>query len=82
MKDKISFMEKDQLKKIVEALLFISADPVPLKKFSSVLKISESEVNTLISELKEEYNNKTKQISEIANGLLLHTRKEYSSWIR
>ncbi len=75
-------------KKIIEALLFSSSEPITLKKFQNTLSLFDSfstkEIREMIEELSNEYitSERTFQIVEIAKGYLLQTGKEFSPFIK
>ncbi|MDD5437198.1 MAG: SMC-Scp complex subunit ScpB [Candidatus Omnitrophica bacterium] len=77
-------MEKEQSKRIVEALLFVSDKPVSLDTLKEVLREVEStEIRTIIEELNAEYISSTRSfaIKEIAGGFQMLTDPVYSKWI-
>ena len=77
-------MDKDEAKKIVEALLFVSDKPVSIDTLREVMKdIDPTEVRALIEALNSEYaaSNRSFQIKEIAGGFQMLTDPIYSKWI-
>jgi len=81
----MSRIDKKELKNVVECLLFISENPISLKKISEIT--GEKDQNKLLSavkELKKEYEARKGgiQISEIAGGYQFYTKKEYGEWIK
>jgi len=75
-------MEKEQLKNIVETLLFISTEPLSLDKISELVDTEKNQVKEIIDELCKEYSTRGFQIQEIAEGYLFTTRAEYAPWIK
>lgn len=67
---------------IIEALLFVSNNPVTKEQLQEVIKIQD--VSRFINELNEEYmrTNRSFRIEEIAGGWQMRTRPEFSLWIR
>lgn len=77
-------MENSKEKKIIEALLFASSEPVSAKKIAEVIEYVDTKtVRKLIDQLCEEYDRleRSFQIVEIANGYQICTRPEYHEWI-
>jgi segregation and condensation protein B len=71
-------------KRIIEAILFVSAKPITTRELARILKpLSASQINALIKELKNEYNEQGRsfRIAEIAGGYELSTLPEYSPWL-
>jgi len=72
-------------KAILEALLFVSPDPLSLKQIRQVIDgITDGQVNELISELSVEYEQRESglQIVTVAEGFQMLTRLECSPWLR
>lgn len=77
-------MQSQELKKIIETLLFITDTPLSLKKLASITEESEEIVKDHILSLKEQYdiNDNALQLREIAGGWQMSTRQQYSQWVR
>ncbi|MFA5859011.1 MAG: SMC-Scp complex subunit ScpB [Elusimicrobiota bacterium] len=75
-------MEKEDIKKVIETLLFISSNPISSTRFAEVLKAKEEDVKAALDELVRDYEPRALQVQEIANGYVISTRKEFSQWIR
>ena len=74
----------DEIKKIVEALLFAVNEPIPLRKICEIVDGADVKViKEIIQQLREEYDNQDRafQVEEIANGFQLLSRPEYHEWI-
>jgi segregation and condensation protein B len=74
----------DEVKRIVEALLFAVQEPISVRKICEVVEDAESkEIREVIQQLREEYDTHDRvfQIEEIANGFQLLSRPEYHEWI-
>lgn len=72
-------------KSIIEALLFVSNNPITREQMTEVLKnVSKEKLDPLIEELNQEYiqNGHSFQIEEIAGGWQLRTRAEFGPWIK
>ena len=77
-------MEKDQSKKIIEALLFVSDKPVSIDTLKDVLKdVDPTEIRKIVEELNGEYSSSGRsfQVKEIAGGFQMLTDPIYSRWI-
>ena len=78
-------MEKQQAKRIIEALLFTSEKPLTITQFKEVLEeCDNSIIKALIGELKSEYaeHNRSFNIVEIAGGYLITTDAQYAPWLK
>ena len=74
----------DEIKRIVEALLFAVQEPISVRKISEIVEGTEAkEIREVIQQLREEYDTHDRvfQIEEIANGFQLLSRPEYHEWI-
>jgi segregation and condensation protein B len=75
------------IKKVIEALLFASADPLPLMKIrevtDSILPLRPRDLRLLIEQLRQEYLNEQRafQLEEIAQGYVLRTFEEYAPYL-
>lgn len=74
----------DEVKRIVEAVLFATQEPISVRKLSDI--VGDTDVKTVqdvIRQLREEYDahDRVFQIEEIANGYQLLSRPEYHEWI-
>jgi segregation and condensation protein B len=77
-------MDRDELKKIVEALIFVSEKPVSIETLRDVVKnVEATDVRAIIEELNGEYSStgRSFQIKEIAGGFQMLTDPVYSRWI-
>lgn len=74
----------DEVKRIVEALLFAVQKPISVRKICEVVEdVEAKEIREVIQQLREEYDTHDRvfQIEEIANGFQLLSRPEYHEWI-
>jgi len=72
-------MEKNEIKAVVEAILFVSDAPQPLNRLVEVLGgVPQSKVKDALRELSEEYENSGRgiQLDEIAGGHQISTKPE------
>lgn len=78
------------LKSVIEALLFVTSDPLELDKIQEIIgtdysgqKLDKRQVREALTELAADYQNRSSalQLVEIANGWQLCTRKDYAVWL-
>ena len=77
-------MDRDQAKKIIEALLFVSDKPISIDALKDVLKeIEPADIRSIIEELNGEYSasGRSFAIKEIAGGFQMLTDPVYSRWV-
>jgi len=77
-------MERDEIKRIVEALLFVSDKPISIDTLRTVLKhVDAPDIKSVIDELNDEYANENRSfnIKEIAGGFQMMTNPIYSPWV-
>ncbi len=76
-------MENEQKKSILEALLFLSGEPITLSAIKDVVNIPEAEIKRLMDELTMQYRERNGGvfIAEIANGYQMVTNPRYSDWV-
>jgi segregation and condensation protein B len=77
-------MDREESRKIIEALLFVSDKPVSIDALKDVLKdIEPTQVRGIIEELNKEYaaSGRSFSIKEIAGGFQMLTDPIYSRWI-
>ena len=77
-------MDKQEAKRIIEAVLFVSDKPVSIMTLKDVLKeIEPTEIRSCVEELNNEYNSSGRSFSikEIAGGFQMLTDPVYSAWI-
>lgn len=77
-------MEIHELKQIIESLLFVATEPVPVDKIKEVTGMERKTVLEALNELKEHFksDNHGIQIAEIAGGYQMVTLSENSPWIK
>lgn len=76
-------MEDKQKQSVIEALLFLSAEPITLSGMKEVVDLPESEIKRLMDELVMEYKERNGGlfIAEIASGYQMVTNPGYSEWV-
>lgn len=65
-------------KNIIEALIFVSGEPVNLKKIKEKLSINEQDLRTVIDELKNDYTARGINILEFENSVEMVTSSDVS----
>ncbi len=76
---------QNDLKNIVESLLFVADNPIDIRTFKQVIPDADTkEIRQVLIELATEYE--TRQggflLSEVAGGFQFRTRPEYKEWIK
>lgn len=78
---------RTEIKKIAEALLISSGDPVPLEKLRDVIRstfdITKSYLLEILQELRNEYDAQEMafQLDELASGYVMRTREVYAPYV-
>jgi segregation and condensation protein B len=75
----------DDLKNIIESLLFVAETPIPLDRFKEVLEAEDTkEIRGALEQLSEEYDQRKGGIflSEVAGGYQIRTRPEYHEYVK
>ena len=75
----------ENIKNIIESLLFVSGSPLNLEQIKNVLESSNTgDIKKAIIELSEEYDARKGGFSliEVAGGYQIRTRAEYAKWIK
>ncbi|MGB9907154.1 MAG: SMC-Scp complex subunit ScpB [Candidatus Saccharicenans sp.] len=75
----------EQLKAILEALIFISQEPLTLDKIKEVLgEVPEDELQAVLEALLADYADDSRgiQVIQSAGGYLFTTKPEHDQWIR
>jgi len=82
---RLQALEERELKAILESLLFVSAEPVPLERLMVVLgTVSKSELKQVLQSLREDFDREGRglQMVELAGGYQIVTRAEHAPWIK
>lgn len=78
---------QQHIKRVLEALLFASPDPLPLAKLrevtDTILPLRPRQLRQLLEELKQEYlaQQRAFKLEEIAQGYVLRTYEEYAPYL-
>lgn len=70
------------LKNVVEAVLFVTPDPLPLKRLAAVVGASGDELKAVIRELQREYEDRGVELAFVAGGYRFFSRPEYAPWAK
>ncbi len=75
----------DDIKNIIESLLFVSEEPLTIDRFKKIISGAEArELREALDELKADYE--TRQggffLNQVAGGYQIRTRPEYMEWIK
>ena len=82
---RLQALEERELKAILESLLFVSAEPVPLERLMVALgTVSKSELAQALQSLREDFDREGRgvQMVELAGGWQMVTRTEHAPWIK
>lgn len=74
----------EEIKPIVESLIFAAEEPITLRKLTDIIEgVDSAQIQEAITQLKNDYDvqGRSFQIEEIAGGYQLFTRPEYYEWI-
>jgi segregation and condensation protein B len=80
-----AMMDETQVKRIIEALLFVFGQPLPLKRLTEVLPDAEPpRLRALIQTLNGEYaaSQRAFHIQEVAGGYQMVTDQALAAWVR
>ncbi|MCG3115779.1 MAG: SMC-Scp complex subunit ScpB [Candidatus Manganitrophus sp. SA1] len=78
-------MEDHEIKPVIEALMFVSGDPISIDRLHDVLTaVDKAKIMALLEELKFDYaqSNRGLQVVEVAGGYQITTRIEMAPWIK
>jgi len=77
-------MEDREKKNLLEAILFLSGEPVTLPSLKDATDMQDTEIKRLMDELISEYREKNGGIlvAEIANGYQMVTNTAYAQWLK
>jgi segregation and condensation protein B len=74
----------ENIKSIIEALLFVSDSSLTIDRIKSVLALNKKEIREALSALSDEYEARKGgfYLREVAGGYQIRTRPEYTKWIK
>ncbi|MFH1861042.1 MAG: SMC-Scp complex subunit ScpB [bacterium] len=70
-----------ELKNSIECLLFVSGEPLALKKIAQIVDTDVPVVESLLRQLQDEYQGRGLMILEVAGGFQMCTNSQYACWI-
>ena len=71
------------LKNVVEAILFVTPEPLPLRKLAEVAGgVGPDELRGIIRELQREYEGRGVELVQLAGGWRFFSREEYAPWAK
>lgn len=85
--NQVSQQLQHHLKRVIEALLFASPDPLPLTKIrevtGTILPLRPRQLRQILDELKQDYlaQQRSFKLEEIAQGYVLRTYEEYAPYL-
>ncbi len=77
--------QKENLKQIVEAVIFASDEPITVEQLTAIVEdATRGQVKSVLDELNLEYaqTDRAFQIIHVAGGVQLVTRDQYASWVK
>ncbi|WZL74925.1 SMC-Scp complex subunit ScpB [Clostridiaceae bacterium 35-E11] len=77
-------MDEKEVKSIIEAMLFVWADPLGIKSIADTLNLPSEFIRKCLIDLKKEYekDNRGMQIIEVNNSFQMCTNKKYFDFIQ
>jgi segregation and condensation protein B len=78
-------MERDELKSVLESLLFASEGPVTLVRLGEVLEgVERQEIAAALADMQAEYDAAGRgfRLVEVANGYQMRTARENADWVK
>ena len=78
-------MEREELRSIVESLLFVAEGPLTIQRLGEVLEdVEKDDIRTVAEELRAELENNRRgvRLVEVAGGYQLRTAKVNAEWVK
>jgi segregation and condensation protein B len=78
-------MEHEELKSIIESLLFVADGPLTLHRIGEVLDQADRQaIQSVLTELQSEYESQNRgiRLAEVAGGYQLRTTKANADWVK
>lgn len=77
-------MKSEEIKAAVEAVLFAAGSPVSVSRIAEALEISKSEAQSIIEQLRDDYNKSNRGITviKLQDSCQMCNKKEYGEYIR
>lgn len=81
----VSNISKNELKRIVEAVVFSSKQPITIDKIQALVfadtSIKKIEIEDALIQLQKDYKNKAISLVELASGFTFRTKEAFAPWI-
>lgn len=78
-------MNEEQLKRIIESVLFASGQPVDMKKFMEVFPEEghpgEEAIKQALETLKQDYQGNSIELKQVSSGFRFQVRQDYADWV-
>ena len=74
-------MPEIDLKNIIEVLLFVATEPLSVDRLAELANADKSDVESVIEQLREKFENEPINLRPLAGGYVLTTLPEYSEYI-
>ena len=78
-------MEREEIKSIVESLLFVAEGPQPLQRLGEILdSVDRTTLQGVLNEIQADYEGQNRGIRlvEVAGGYQLRTAKANADWVK
>jgi len=78
-------MDREELKSIIESILFVADGPQTLQRFCELLDpVERQSIRDVLNELQSEYENQNRgvRLVEVAGGYQLRTAKANADWVK
>jgi len=77
-------MERDEVKSIIESLLFVADGPVTLQRLQEVIEGDKDEISSGLTALQEELESSGRglRLVEVAGGYQIRTAKGNAEWVK
>ncbi len=77
-------LENDELKAVLEALLFVSGDPLPVKRLADVVEQEPEAIRELLDEMAQEYEEDSRRgmaLMEVAGGFQFRSSPQLAPYV-
>ena len=75
-------MDRQQIKNIIEALIFASDGPITIGQLASIIEVEKNEVEEALQVLMKDLEDRSLILKKVSGGYEFATRPEYSRWIK
>jgi len=75
-------MDRQEVKNILECMIFASEKPLSISKMSGILNLEEKEVKEILAELKNDFKPRGLQLIEVGGGYKIMTKPQYSFFVK